>query len=113
MRTLLALALLTLAACGRPARWSEPFAGPLAVEEKPVERGRLVYLQNCYRCHQGEGEGGLGPPITSTLARAMTKLEIRRGFGSMPAFDEKRLSDQELTDLTAYLDALRRQGGTQ
>ncbi len=101
-----ALALLAAAACARPARWSEPISGPLPVEEKPVERGRLVYLQNCYRCHQG-GEGGLGPPITSHFARAVSKVEIRRGYGAMPAFDERRLSSSELDDLTAYLDALQ------
>ena len=103
----LLLALLA-AACARAPRLSEPFAGPFAAPEKPVERGRVVYLQNCYRCHQDSGEGGLGPPITSRLARATLKLELRHGFGAMPAFDETRMSDLQLDDLNAYWDALRR-----
>ncbi len=53
----LAAAACLLAACGGPH-------GPA----KPLDRGSLLYLQNCLACHQANGEGvpGVQPPLAGT-----------------------------------------------
>jgi mono/diheme cytochrome c family protein len=102
---LLAASAALAAACSNPRR-GEPLNGPLALEEAAQARGRSVYLQNCYRCHQG-GEGGLGPPISGS-SKLMTRIRVRHGLGGMPAFPVERISDRELDELLSYLAALRR-----
>jgi hypothetical protein len=42
----------------------------------------------------------------------MIKLQVRRGFGAMPAFPELSISNDELDSLVLYLKALRRHPGS-
>jgi mono/diheme cytochrome c family protein len=106
-----ALALLASAAlavaCGsarRPPPLREP-GEPLDDEER---RGQVVYMRHCQPCHPG-GESGLGPALNDKpLPGPLVKLQTRRGLGSMPGFDEKKISDEELDALAAYVGALRR-----
>jgi mono/diheme cytochrome c family protein len=37
----------------------------------------------------------------------MIRLQVRAGFGAMPAFPTSRISDRELDDMVAYVMALR------
>nr|MBP7323931.1 cytochrome c [Deltaproteobacteria bacterium] len=61
----------------------------------------------CHPCHPG-GEAGLGPALNNEpLPDFMIGLQVRHGFGAMPSFLDKRLSDQELEDLLTYLKTLR------
>jgi mono/diheme cytochrome c family protein len=102
-----ALACAALAACGSPRR-GEPLKGPLLTTEASQDRGRLVFMNNCYKCHPG-GEAGLGPSLNDKLRpRGWTRYRIRHAFGAMPSFDEKRIDAKELDDLMSYLTALRR-----
>lgn len=97
-------------ACGA-ARRSEPLLGPLPLTDPAEERGRVVFMQHCHQCHPG-GEAGLGPSLNDkALPEFLKKFQVRRGIGSMPSFSERRISDDELDDLMAYLDALRDQEG--
>jgi ubiquinol-cytochrome c reductase cytochrome c subunit len=74
-----------------------------------AENGKRIFLKiGCYECHGTVGQGTLagariGPPRLNlqTLLRY-----VRRPAGQMPAFTEKVLSDQELTDIFAYLKSI-------
>lgn len=98
---------LVLAACGSPRR-GEPLRGAVPVDEEPVERGRTVFMSNCYQCHPG-GEAGVGPSLNDKrYPDFITRLRVRHPLGAMPAFPKRQLSNAQLQDLLAYLAALRR-----
>ena len=74
-----------------------------------VENGkRLFTKQNCYFCHGTQGQGGRdGARIAQIGLNAQGLIRyVRRPAGSMPAFSEKMISDQELTDIYSYLKSL-------
>jgi mono/diheme cytochrome c family protein len=66
---------------------------------------RLYEADGCYQCHGFAGQGGRdGPRIAATALNAPALIRyVRRPSGAMPAFTEKVLSEQELTDIYAYL----------
>ena len=95
------------AACATSRR-GEPLRGTLALSDPREQRGQVVFMRNCYRCHPG-GEAGLGPGLNNKpFPGFMKHLQIRQGFGAMPAFSERDLPDEDLKDLLAYLAALKR-----
>ena len=71
--------------------------------------GQKIFMkQNCYYCH---GTTGQGTRDGARLAQTALNLQgviryVRKPAGAMPAFTEKILSDQELTDIYAYLKSL-------
>jgi cytochrome c553 len=63
----------------------------------------------CAGCHGLSGEGGVvGPDIWKTNAQDMLDA-VRNPDGGMPAFDAKRLSDEQIEALALYLNDLRQQ----
>jgi mono/diheme cytochrome c family protein len=105
---LLLAGLAVVTACS--ARRSEPIVGPLPIADEHVLRGQQVFMQQCHQCHPG-GEAGLGPAINNKpLPGFLIKLQVRQGFGAMPAFTEHHLSSEELDDVVTYLKALRKHG---
>jgi ubiquinol-cytochrome c reductase cytochrome c subunit len=85
-------------------------AAPATASEtaKHVDAGAALYKKKgCYECHVNDAQGGpqgprLGPnPIP--LPRFTTY--IRNPTGDMPPFTEKVLSNQELADIYAFLQA--------
>jgi len=107
-RTIVLLVIiLGLAACGAP-RKSEPLAGPPPLYSAALEQGRVLYDRHCHRCH-ASGEGGLGPGVTNVPApKALMRLQVRQGLGTMPGFSEREISDPELDQLLDYVLALRK-----
>lgn len=80
----------------------------LAMAQTPVEKGHALFLkQNCFRCHGTEGQGAAGPrlapnpPVTAALIKY-----VRKPAGAMPEYCEKCVSDEELTDIRAYLASI-------
>src|SRR5215467_2589899 len=74
-----------------------------------AEKGRQLFMkQNCYYCHGTGGQGGRdGARIAQTALNLQGLMRyVRKPTGGMPAFTEKILSDQELTDIYAYLKSL-------
>jgi mono/diheme cytochrome c family protein len=68
-------------------------------------RGEEVYAQNCAACHGQDGGGGSGPRLAGQQAYTNADVvveQVRNGGGGMPAFAD-RLSDQELSDVSAYV----------
>jgi mono/diheme cytochrome c family protein len=74
-----------------------------------AENGKRLFMkQNCYYCHGTSGQGGRdGARIAQTALNLQGVMRyVRKPAGGMPAFTEKILSDQELTDIYAYLKSL-------
>jgi mono/diheme cytochrome c family protein len=80
----------------------------LAIAQSVDNGKRLFVRDGCYQCHGYAGQGGiagarLAPPVLT--AQAMTRY-IRRPAGSMPAFSDKVVSDQDVADIYAYLKTI-------
>ncbi len=106
-RIMIVCGLGVLSACS--ARRGEPFTGGAPTGDSRVEHGRIVFMQNCHKCHPG-GEAGLGPSINDKpLPEFLMKTQVRVGLGAMPSFHRNRISGRDLDDLIRYLKALRRQ----
>ncbi|HYR84815.1 MAG TPA: cytochrome c [Terriglobia bacterium] len=69
---------------------------------------RLFMKHNCYYCHGTAGQGGRDGARLAATALTLQGLTryVRQPSGGMPAFTEKILTDQELTDIYAYLKSL-------
>ena len=81
----------------------------LAQNNGNAENGKRVFLRDgCWECHGYAGQGGRdGARIASTALNAQGLIKyVRRPSGAMPAYVEKVASDQELTDIWAYLKTL-------
>jgi mono/diheme cytochrome c family protein len=74
-----------------------------------ADNGKKVFLkQNCYYCHGTAGQGSRdGARIAQTALNLQGLMRyVRKPLGAMPAYTEKILTDQELTDIFAYLKSL-------
>jgi mono/diheme cytochrome c family protein len=72
-----------------------------------VAKGKKLYLdKGCWTCHDYEAQGGNGPRLSSTTLplRAFTAY-IRSPRGTMPPYLAKVISDAEVADLYAFLQA--------
>jgi mono/diheme cytochrome c family protein len=100
-RVSVALGLVALVGCGS-ARRGVPFDEPLVLDAQQRE-GQRAFMRHCNQCHP-EGGGGLGPALNNKpLPGPAIRLQIRKGVGEMPSFDEQRLPDAQLEALSAYL----------
>jgi mono/diheme cytochrome c family protein len=71
-----------------------------------VENGKRLFVRDgCFECHGYAGQGATtGARIASTALSVQGLIRyIRRPAGAMPAYTEKVITDQELTDIYAYL----------
>lgn len=74
-----------------------------------AENGKRIFMKNgCFECHGTVGQGTIagariGPPPLN--AQGVIRY-VRRPAGQMPAFTEKVMSDQELTDVYTYLKTI-------
>lgn len=102
-------ALSPAAQSGQAARsGQQPAAASAAEAAKHVVSGAALYRKKgCYECHVEEAQGGpqgprLGPnPIPLPRFTAY----VRNPTGDMPPFTERVLSNQELADIYAFLQA--------
>lgn len=92
---------------GCSARRGEPIVGGRRGLTPDLERGRILFMQHCHKCHPG-GEAGLGPAINDKpLPEFLIATQVRVGLGAMPSFHRHELTDDELASLIRYLKALR------
>ena len=77
-----------------------------------AEAGRKLWAGNtlqCRNCHGTEGQGGFGPDLAGRrLSVEQFRHAVRQPWGIMPAYIDKQISDQDMTDLAAYFDSLAR-----
>lgn len=75
-----------------------------------AETGKKVFTKDgCYECHGREGQGAAqasGPRIgpSQRLIRPFIKY-VRQPSGQMPPYTSAVISDQELSDIYAYLQS--------
>ena len=101
----IAIALLT---GGVAAAGQAPPAGPVAPAGS-IENGKKLFVKNgCAECHGLEGQGAptSGPRIgPNPLPVAAFIKYVRAPKNQMPPYTSKVMSDQELTDVRAFLAA--------
>jgi len=69
---------------------------------------KLFTRDGCYECHGYAGQGGTAGARIATIgfnAQGLIRY-VRAPAGQMPAYTAKVISDQELTDIWAYLQSL-------
>ena len=76
-------------------------------------RGKTLYMKNmCHTCHGTAGQGGdrgSGPRIAYDVWPWEGFLhQVRHPRESMPRYDAKHVSDQELADIYAYVASIKR-----
>jgi mono/diheme cytochrome c family protein len=99
-----AAALLSAAVFG-----SAPGFGAAAPQGDPAKGKANFERVGCWQCHGREGQGGReGPRIAAPVPMAYAALAgfVRTTSGDMPPYTEKVLSNQELTDIYAYLQSI-------
>ena len=94
---------------------------PAARDDMHVERGFLLFQKTCFACHSinGQGASKVGPdlniPMNPTeyfkeeiLSRYIRDPKsVRTWEGSrMPGFDRQTFSDQDISDVIAYLKSM-------
>ena len=80
-----------------------------AVPHGNIAAGKQLYMKHtCYYCHGTAGQGGVAGARVAVVARNAQSFirYVRRPSGQMPAYTDKILSDQELTDIFAFLRSL-------
>ena len=93
-----------------PAYQTAPAAKP-ADARAPAGRagnGATLYKKvGCYQCHANEGQGGLaGPRIgPSPVPYARFLQYIRNPTGDMPPYTARVLTNQDVADIYAFLEA--------
>jgi mono/diheme cytochrome c family protein len=131
---ILGLAALLLAGCRRannPTPPSPPRGegkggkggkGQPDAEAGPFAAGKKVFADNCARCHTIKGDFPAqskkktkGPELTGVskkhdaawLSAWIRDPSSKKEDTTMPAFDSKKISDDQLTALTQYLMSLK------
>ena len=106
------LALLLTVGCqsaapAKPAATAAATTAPPPPAGGDPARGQQVFTSTCNACHPG-GQQGVGPSmvgVSGRLSDAQITQVVRQGRGGMPA--SAGLTDQQVTDLLAYLRTLR------
>lgn len=74
-----------------------------------AENGKKLFLRDgCYECHGYAGQGGAAGARIAAIGLNPQGLirYVRAPAGAMPAYTDKVISDQELTDIHAYLQTM-------
>jgi len=80
------------------------YEGPITSTD--TAHGKEVFEQHCEDCHPG-GEEDVGPSlIADPHTPAKLRQQIREGSGKMRPFSEKRISNEDLEALLAYLQTI-------
>jgi mono/diheme cytochrome c family protein len=103
---LIAAAVALVAACG-PQRRGALVGRPVVPDTAAERRGERLFFRHCSRCHPG-GEAGLGPALNDKpLPEGAVETQIRAGVGSMPAFPDRVLDDEQVSAIADYVTELR------
>jgi mono/diheme cytochrome c family protein len=86
--------------------------GPGGALAASAEHGKAAFMQNgCWQCHGTMGQGSIATSGGKRLAPNPMPWEAFSGFvrssnREMPPYSEKMLSDADLADIYAYLQAV-------
>jgi mono/diheme cytochrome c family protein len=88
---------------------SSAFAAQAAPQGDAAKGKANFERVGCYQCHGRQGQGGReGPRIADPVPLAWPAFQawVRTTSGDMPPYTPKVLSDQELTDIYAYIQSV-------
>lgn len=75
--------------------------------------GQVTYDKTCKVCHGPEGQGNAGPALVPfELDDEELLAKVREGGGEMPPISERRLSDDDVKQIAAYLRSLKPTSGS-
>jgi mono/diheme cytochrome c family protein len=123
VKTLLGICCVALLAfADAPAKLTRDDAqklkSPVAYSKKSIDRGRVIFLQNCTSCHgeNGKAEGSLIADATDLTTPSLYKSgtsegeifrSIRDGAGDqMPAFKAQLGSETDIWNLVNFIRSL-------
>lgn len=72
--------------------------------------GASLYAANCASCHGASAQGGAGPSLAGIGSSSGVVNTILNGTEGMPGFADS-LSDQDISDILAWLGGLSGGGG--
>ena len=109
MKTLIALSALVL--LSQPAQQPAPKPAPPApaVPAGRADVGKTLFMKvGCFQCHANEAQGGAAGPRLGPrpMPYAAFVAYVRRPVGEMPPYTAKVMSDRDLADVYAFLQAL-------
>lgn len=86
---------------------------PASVGAEPAAdaaNGQKVWeAKLCKNCHGDKGEGKYAGPLAGTQRTAAEAIaQVRKPRANMPAFNDKQITDQEITDIVDYMKTLQR-----
>lgn len=81
---------------------------PDRLQDNPrLAEGQRLFMEHCNQCHVG-GAAGVGPSLNDKpLPPWLVRFQVRHGFGGMPAYSRRVISDRELEDVITYVRYLR------
>jgi len=82
---------------------------PLALAAGSAEKGKTAYVKHgCWQCHGFVGQGGVtGPKLApNPIPPEAFSAFVRFSAGGMPPYQKAILSDDDLADIHAYLQAV-------
>jgi mono/diheme cytochrome c family protein len=97
---------------------AQKLKSPIAYTKKSIDRGRVIFLQNCTSCHgeNGKAEGSLIADATDLTTPSLYKSgasegeifrSIRDGAGDqMPAFKSQLGSETDIWNLVNFIRSL-------
>jgi mono/diheme cytochrome c family protein len=86
--------------------------GSLILSFRPVsarqDAGKAVFARVCETCHGPGGNGAGQGPALVPFSKELSELVgiVRQGVGMMPAIPRSEISDEEITQVHAYLKSL-------
>ncbi len=103
-----ALALLIFVRPSAAAQSAANASKSESADAASVARGKKLFVSyGCYECHGRAAQGGVGPRLgPDPLPLSFIEKYVRHPSGSMPPYTEKTASDQDLTDIYAFLKSL-------
>jgi ubiquinol-cytochrome c reductase cytochrome c subunit len=80
-----------------------------ALADGNADKGKQTFVEHgCWQCHGYAGQGGVtGPKLApNPMPLAAMNVFVRNSNRAMPPYQKEILSDADLTDIHAYLQAI-------
>ena len=104
-----ALALMLVPSGAPLAQVQTPSSQPAAVPSGNAESGKKLYERfGCYQCHgrEAQGSSATGPRLgPKPIAFTAFSRYVRRPTGQMPPYTSKVVSDSDMADIYAFVQA--------